>query len=49
MTKEERIALLDDQLKLLAEKCKTADEDHIDSHISTMTRIFNEIRYAEKD
>lgn len=49
MTPQERIALLDKQLQLLAKKSETAEGDQLDKHISLMVSICNEIRYSEKD
>ena len=49
MTQEERIALLDKQLQLLAKKSATAQGDQLDKHISLIVSICNEIRYSKKD
>ena len=48
MTPQERIALLDKQLELLAKKSETAEGDQLDKHLSLMVSICNEIRYSEE-
>lgn len=48
MTKEERIALLDKQLQLLAKKSETADNDHLNYFTTSMVAICNVIQNGER-
>ena len=48
MTKEERIALLDKQLELLAKKSETADNDHLNYFTTSMVAICNVIQNGER-
>lgn len=48
MTPQERIALLDKQLELLAKKSETADDDHLNYFTTSMVSICNVIQNGER-